>query len=137
MSVQALAARKARYATEITALQRKQRALVDELKGQYSALQVKYDRLVRPARTFLGKHVVRIGYWKEGGIFRYSLREPGETQARNVNEQQLHSVLTALKSDYGKRLYTKILFPREAEISQKDAWQFTHQILRQYDYYSR
>ena len=137
MSVQALAARKARYAKEIAALQRKQRALVDELKGQYSALQVKYDRLVRPARTFLGKHVVRIGYWKEGGIFRYSLREPGETQARNVNEQQLHSVLTALKSDYGKRLYTKILFPREAEISQKDAWQFTHQILRQYDYYSR
>jgi len=137
MSVQALAARKARYAKEIAALQRKQRALVDELKGQYSALQVKYDRLVRPARTFLGKHVVRIGYWKEGGIFRYSLREPGETQARNVNEQQLHSVLTALKSDYGKRLYTKILFPREAELSQKDAWQFTHQILRQYDYYSR
>ena len=63
MSVQALATRKARYAEEITALQVEQRALVDELKGQYSELQVKYDRLVRPARTFLGKHVVRIGYW--------------------------------------------------------------------------
>jgi len=137
MSVQSLVARKARYAKEITALQAEQRALVDELKGQYSALQVKYDRLVRPARTFLGKHVVRIGYWKEGGIFRYSLREPRETQARNVNEQQLHRSLTALKSVYGKRLYTKILFPREAELSQKDAWRFTHQILRQYDYYSQ
>jgi chromosome segregation ATPase len=137
MSVQALAALKARYAKEITALQAEQRALVDELKGQHSALQVKYDRLVRPARTFLGKYVVRIGYWKEGGIFRYSLREPRETQARNVNEQQLHRSLTALKSVYGKRLYTKILFPREAELSQKDAWRFTHQILRQYDYYSQ
>ncbi|MCS5701906.1 MAG: hypothetical protein NZ847_04650, partial [Acidobacteria bacterium] len=137
MSVQALAALKARYATEITALQAEQRALVDELKGQHSALQVKYDRLVRPARTFLGKHVIRIGYWKEGGIFRYSLREPRETQARNVNEQQLHRSLTALKSVYGKRLYTKILFPREAELSQKDAWRFTHQILRRYDYYSQ
>ena len=137
MSVQALATRKARYAEEITALQVEQRALVDELKGQYSKLQVKYDRLVRPARTFLGKHVIRIGYWKEGGIFRYSLREPRETQARNVNEQQLHRSLTALKSVYGKRLYTKILFPREAELSQKDAWRFTHQILRRYDYYSQ
>ncbi len=137
MSVQALAALKARYAKEITALQAEQRVLVDELKGQHSALQVKYDRLVRPARTFLGKYVVRIGYWKEGGIFQYSLREPRETQARNVNEQQLHRSLTALKSVYGKRLYTKILFPREAELSQKDAWRFTHQILRQYDYYSQ
>ena len=137
MSVQALATRKARYAEEITALQVEQRALVDELKGQYSELQVKYDRLVRPARTFLGKHVVRIGYWKEGGIFRYSIREPGDPQARNINEQQLHLSLTALKSVYGKRLYTKILFPREAELSQKDAWRFTHQILRQYDYYSQ
>ena len=137
MSVQALATRKARYAEEITALQVEQRALVDELKGQYSKLQVKYDRLVRPARTFLGKHVVRIGYWKEGGIFRYSIREPGDPQARNINEQQLHLSLTALKSVYGKRLYTKILFPREAELSQKDAWRFTHQILRQYDYYSQ
>ena len=137
MSVQALAALKARYAKEITALRAEQRVMVDELKGQHSALQVKYDRLVRPARTFLGKHVVRIGYWKEGGIFRYSLREPRETQARNVNEQQLHRSLTALKSVYGKRLYTKILFPREAELSQKDAWRFTHQILRQYDYYSQ
>ncbi|MDG2076462.1 MAG: hypothetical protein P8J24_07880 [Arenicellales bacterium] len=137
MSVQALATRKARYAKEITALQVEQRALVDELKGQYSKLQVKYDRLVRPARTFLGKHVVRIGYWKEGGIFRYSIREPGDPQARNINEQQLHLSLTALKSVYGKRLYTKILFPREAELSQKDAWRFTHQILRQYDYYSQ
>ena len=137
MSVQALATRKARYAEEITALQVEQRALVDELKGQYSELQVKYDRLVRPARTFLGKHVVRIGYWKEGGIFRYSIREPGDPQVRNINEQQLHLSLTALKSVYGKRLYTKILFPREAELSQKDAWRFTHQILRQYDYYSQ
>jgi len=137
MSVQALATRKARYAEEITALQVEQQALVDELKGQYSELQVKYDRLVRPARTFLGKHVVRIGYWKEGGIFRYSIREPGDPQARNINEQQLHLSLTALKSVYGKRLYTKILFPREAELSQKDAWRFTHQILRQYDYYSQ
>ena len=137
MSVQALATRKARYAEEITALQVEQRALVDELKGQYSELQVKYDRLVRPARTFLGKHVVRIGYWKEGGIFRYSIREPGDPQARNINEQQLHRSLTALKSVYGKRLYTKILFPREAELSQKDAWRFPHQILRQYDYYSQ
>ena len=137
MSVQALAARKTRYAKEITALQAEQRALVDELKGQYSALQVKYDRLARPARTFLGKHVVRIGYWKVGGIFQYSLREPGDPQARNVNEQQLHRSLAALKSSYGKRLYTKILFPREAELSQKDAWRFTHQILRQYDYYSQ
>ena len=137
LSVQALATRKARYAEEITALQVEQRALVDELKGQYSKLQVKYDRLVRPARTFLGKHVVRIGYWKEGGIFRYSIREPGDPQARNINEQQLHLSLTALKSVYGKRLYTKILFPREAELSQKDAWRFTHQILRQYDYYSQ
>ena len=137
MSVQALEALKAQYAKEITALQVEQRAMVDELKGQHSALQVKYDRLVRPARTFLGKHVVHIGYWKEGGIFRYSLREAGETQARNVNEQELHRALAALKRVYGKRLYTKILFPREAELSQKDAWRFTHQILRQYDYYSQ
>ena len=137
MSVQALEALKAQYAKEITALQVEQRAMVDELKGQHSALQVKYDRLVRPARTFLGKHVVHIGYWKEGGIFRYSLREAGETQVRNVNEQELHRALAALKRVYGKRLYTKILFPREAELSQKDAWRFTHQILRQYDYYSQ
>ena len=137
MSVQALEALKAQYAKEITALQAEQRVMVDELKGQHSALQVKYDRLVRPARTFLGKHVVHIGYWKEGSIFRYSLRETGETQARNVNEQELHRALTALKSVYGKRLYTKILFPHEAELSQKDAWRFTHQILRRYDYYSQ
>ncbi len=36
------------------------------LQGEYDDLRVKYDKLVKPARSAQGKHVVTVRYWKEG-----------------------------------------------------------------------
>ncbi|MDP6531771.1 MAG: hypothetical protein QF375_07775 [Arenicellales bacterium] len=130
------------YAEKVAAFQKERELLVTEhrqeldiLREKQTDLEVRYNRLVGPARSSVGRYVVVVKFWKELGEYRYSLREPGEFSARNVDTDELHRILGERKAQHGDKLYTRIRFPNGSEISHNEAWRFTNDILNRYDYY--
>ncbi|OQX05526.1 MAG: hypothetical protein BWK73_33420 [Thiothrix lacustris] len=102
------------------------------LQGEFTELDQKYQKLLKPARSAKGKQVVEVVYSKNG----YSIRKPGETAARSVNRSALDSELSALKTQYNADLYVKVIIPDNSSLSYNEAWRFTSEMLKKYDYYS-
>jgi len=135
-----LAYLRAQYADEVEAFSKERELLVathkaelDILRERHSDLESKYNRLVRPARSTVGRFVVEVRFWKEGDARRYSLR-PGSGAERSVSESELHQQLTAMKARHGEKLYTKVM-PDDNSLTHGEAWRFTNKILNRYDYY--
>lgn len=101
------------------------------LQGEYSQLDDKYQKLLRPARSSKGKQVVEVVYSKAG----YNIRKPGEPVLRVVGRDVLESELAGLKAQYGNALYVKVIIPDNSGLSYNDAWRFTNDMLTRYDYY--
>ncbi|QKT04682.1 hypothetical protein HUS23_13110 [Ectothiorhodospiraceae bacterium 2226] len=107
------------------------------MQGEYDELRVRYDRLVRPARTARGKEVVQVRYEKRNGEPRIQLREPTAGAFRRVDDGELHATLAALSERYPETLYVRVIFPEDSGLSYNEAWQFTNELLTRYDYYHR
>jgi len=105
------------------------------LQGEYDDLRVKYDKLVKPARSAQGKHVVTVRYWKEGKFYQIRIKDAGEDDYRVVTRTQLHQQLADLKKRYGSNLYVKLIIPDDSGLSYNEAWGFTFDVLNKYDYY--
>ncbi len=105
------------------------------LKGDYVDLEDKYNKLVRPARSTVGRFLVDIRFTQKSGINLYQIRESGEQEYRSVNLQQLHTRLGELKTRDPNNLYTRIVIPDDSGLSYNEAWKFTNDILTKYDYY--
>jgi chromosome segregation ATPase len=105
------------------------------LQNEYSELQIKYDKLFRPARSAEGKHVVTVRYWKDGDYYQLRIKDMNEDDYRVASREQLHSELAALKEKYGNKLYVKLIIPDDSGLSYNEAWGFTVEILDKYDYY--
>ena len=105
------------------------------LQGEYDELRVKYDKLIRPARSAKGKHVVTVRYSKENGQYLLRIRNSGETDYSAVSRKQLHRRLAKLKDDHSGNLYVKLIIPDDSGLSYTEAWTFTMDILDKYDYY--
>ncbi|HYQ70754.1 MAG TPA: hypothetical protein VET88_02370 [Gammaproteobacteria bacterium] len=105
------------------------------LQGEYDELRVKYDKLVRPARSAQGKHVVTVRYWKEGKYYQIRIKDSDEKDYRSVGRKELHRELADLKKQYGNSLYVKLIIPDDSGLSYNEAWGFTFDILNKYDYY--
>ena len=131
----------AKHADEILAFEKEKALLVENLqafellKGQYGDLEVAYNRLVRPARNMVGRHVVKVRYWKKSDRFHYSLQEPEQVVETEVSEDELHQRLRALKAAHPGNLYTHVLFPGGKDISHEEAYLFERAIVSRYDYY--
>jgi len=130
------------YADEVAAFAKERELLVsaqkeelDILKESHSDLESEYNRLVRPARSMVGRFVVEVRFWKEGNMRRYSLRRPGAAEA-SVSESEMHQQLTALKARHADKLYTRVM-PDDNSLTHGEAWSFTERILNRYDYYYR
>jgi len=108
---------------------------MDSLQGEYDELRVKYDKLIRPARSARGKHVVTVRYWKENGHYQLRIRDTGETDYSVVSRKELHRRLSKLKDDHPGKLYVKLIIPDDSGLSYTEAWTFTMDILDKYDYY--
>ena len=108
---------------------------MDALQGEYDELMVKYDKLIRPARSASGKHVVAVRYWKENGHYQLRIKDAGETDYSVVNRKELHRRLLQLKNDHSGELYVKLIIPDDSGLSYNEAWGFTMEILDKYDYY--
>jgi hypothetical protein len=114
------------------------RAKVDEndkrllsLQGDFTDLDKKYQKLLKPARSPKSKQIVEVIYQKTG----YSIRKPGEGSYRNIERVALESELGALKTFYGNDLYVKIIIPDNSGLSYSEGWGFTSNMLSRYDYY--
>ena len=105
------------------------------IRGEFSELQVKYDKLVKPARTSKGKHVVEVVFAKKNNKDIYRIKDTGEAALQTVSLKQLHSRLDKLKNIHGNNLYVRLILPEDSELSYNDAWKFTKDILGKYDYY--
>ena len=105
------------------------------LEEDFGSLKVKYDKLVKPARTAKGKYVVSVNYERIKGKERIRFKDSGAENYTLVSEKSLHSKLAALKKKYPKKLYIKIVIPKESGLTYNEAWTFMKDLLNKYDYY--
>jgi chromosome segregation ATPase len=108
---------------------------MEDLQGEYDELSVKYDKLIRPARSAKGKYVVTVRYWKEDGYYQLRFKDAGEEDYSVVTRKELHRRLSKLKDEQSGKLYVKLIIPEDSGLSYKEAWGFTLDILDKYDYY--
>jgi len=105
------------------------------IRGDYSDLQIKYNKLIKPARTSKGKHVVEVHYAKRDGRDVYQIRESGDGTLQTVGYDKLNQRLQALKDQHGLKLYIKLIFPEDSGLTYNEAWAFSKDVLNRYDYY--
>jgi chromosome segregation ATPase len=108
---------------------------MEDLQGEYDELRVKYDRLVRPARSAKGKYVVTVRYWKDDGYYQLRFKDADEKDYSVVTRKELHRRLSKLKEEQSGKLYVKLIIPDDSGLSYSEAWGFTLDILDKYDYY--
>lgn len=107
------------------------------LEDDFGSLKVKYDKLIKPARTAKGKYVVSVNYERIDGKERIRFKDSTDENYTIVTEKQLHSKLSDLKKKYPKQLYIKIVIPKESGLTYNEAWTFMKDLLDKYDYYSQ
>lgn len=101
----------------------------------YLVLEDKYQRLIRPARSPLGKEVVTVQYSRQNGQYRILYKEPQSDGFEPVGRKELQTRLDQLKGRWQDKLYIKIVIPEQSGLSYNEAWNFTRDILSRYDYY--
>jgi predicted nucleic acid-binding Zn-ribbon protein len=106
-----------------------------KLETDYKSLKIKYDKLVRPARSPRGKTVVEVRYYKTGNDYQIDYRGPGEADFTTATRPQLDDYLTTMKRKYPEGLYIKVILPKDSGLSYSDAWSFTNYLHKTYDYY--
>jgi predicted nuclease with TOPRIM domain len=105
------------------------------LKDDFGSLKVKYDKLIKPARTAKDKYVVSVNFERIKGKGRIRFKGIGDKNYTVITEKQMHSKLTKLKKKYPKKLYIKIVIPKESGLTYNEAWTFMKNLLNKYDYY--
>ncbi|GMR01117.1 MAG: hypothetical protein BMS9Abin19_0472 [Gammaproteobacteria bacterium] len=105
------------------------------LEDDFGSLKVKYDKLIKPARTAKGKYVVSVNFERVNGKERIRFKDSGDKNYTVVTEKQLHSKLARIKKKHPKKLYIKIVIPKESGLTYSEAWTFMKGLLDKYDYY--
>ncbi|PID44774.1 MAG: hypothetical protein CSB48_00715 [Proteobacteria bacterium] len=108
---------------------------LESLQGEFDVLDSKYQKLLRPARSSRGKHVVSVWFSKQTGREVYRIRDATEDAFKTVTRQGMASALARLKDKHGKDLYVKVIIPENSGLSYSEAWRFTTEMQRAYDYY--
>ncbi len=118
---------------------RAQRQDVEEkylvLADEYDNLKVRYDKLIRPARSARGRHLVEVRYFKKNGKRHIEWRDAGQGEFKAVSRRQLDRILANLKRQQPNGLYVKVILPKNNGLSYSEAWKFTNDLHRKYDYY--
>ena len=112
-----------------------QAGMLSSLEDDFGSLKVKYDKLIKPARMTKGKYVVSVNYERVNGKERIRFKDSGQENYTVVTNKQLHSKLAKLKKKYPKKLYIKIVIPKESGLTYNEAWTFMRGLLQKYDYY--
>lgn len=109
--------------------------LLTDLQREYASLKVKYDKLLRPARSAHGKLVIEVRYTKSQGRFLIECRGPEIPDFVTFTESELDQYLTKLKQQNPEGLYIRVILPTDSGLSYNEAWSFTNRLHKTYDYY--
>ncbi len=120
-----------RYERRIAEVQQQHTVLV----GDYKELEDKYNKLIKPSRSAIGKYVVEVRYEKQAGKVHIQFRESDHDPYQTISEAVMHKKLSALKDRYKDKLYVKIIIPDDSGLSYNEAWTFMSSVLDKYDYY--
>ena len=112
-----------------------QSRILSSLEDDFGSLKVKYDKLIKPSRTAKGKYVVSVNFERVNGKERIRFKDSGQENYTVVTKKQLHRKLTKLRKKYPKKLYIKIIIPKESGLTYNEAWAFMKGTLHKYDYY--
>ena len=104
-------------------------------RQDFSSLEDKYLKLVRPARSSHGKQVASVQYLKVNGQPTYQLKDLGSDTWEEMSRIEVFRRLGALKERWGEELYIKIVIPEDSGLSYNEAWGFTKTVLTEFDYY--
>ena len=104
-------------------------------RKDFSSLEDKYLKLVRPARSSMGKQVVSVQFLKVDGEASYLLKDLGKKNWNPLPKDVVFARLKLLKEQLGTDLYIKVVIPDDSGLSYNEAWDFTKTILSQFDYY--
>ena len=105
------------------------------LQSDYSSLEIKYNKLLRPARSSRGKTLVEVRYYKSGDSFRIDYKGPQSQGFTSISRSKLDQTLTKLKQEHPDGLYIKVILPKDSGLSYSEAWSFTNHLHQTYDYY--
>lgn len=105
------------------------------LQEDFGSLKVKYDKLIKPARSTKGKYIVTVNYERIKGKARIRFKDAGDEKFTPLTEKQLHGKLTGLKKKHPKELYIRIIIPEKSGLTYNEAWNFMLGLLKKYDYY--
>ena len=105
------------------------------LQDDFGSLKVKYDKLVKPARTARGKYVVSVYHERKNDKTITRLKDANDKDYTTLSEKELFKRLDALKKKHGNTLYVKIVIPEKSGLTYSEAWDFMKKILEKYDYY--
>ncbi|OOZ35832.1 hypothetical protein [Solemya velesiana gill symbiont] len=108
---------------------------LSSLRGEYRELKIKYDKLVRPARSPEGRYLVDVRYSKVGDAFVIDVKSQDDKEFKRVSQQVLEQKLSQLKAVKSDGLYIKVIFPEDSGLSFNEAWSFTNNLHNRYDYY--
>jgi len=79
--------------------------------------------------------VVSVNFERIKGKERIRFKDSGDKNYTVVTEKQLHSKLARIKKKHPKKLYIKIVIPKESGLTYSEAWTFMKSLLHKYDYY--
>lgn len=104
-------------------------------RQDFSSLEDKYLKLVRPARSSEGKAVASVQFRRLQGERQYQLKDVGSEQWETLSHEELYRRLGELKNRLGAELYVKVVIPDGSGLSYNEAWDFTKDVLTRFDYY--
>jgi len=101
----------------------------------FSSLEDKYLKLVRPARSSMGKQVASVQYFRSDRQLKYMFKKIGGDRWEEMSRIEVFRRLGALKERWGEDLYIKIVIPDDSGLTYNEAWGFTKTVLSEFDYY--
>ena len=101
----------------------------------FVVLEDKYNKLIGPARSPLGKMVATVQYAKKDGRHRIMFKDVDADDFEEIDRRQLDERLARLKEQLKDKLYVKVIIPEDSGLSYNEAWNFTRDILSRFDYY--
>ncbi|HIE55112.1 MAG TPA: hypothetical protein EYP90_08030 [Chromatiaceae bacterium] len=130
---------KLEFQSQQLAKARQERQNVEEkylvLAEDYDSLRIQYDKLIKPARSAKGRHLVEVRYFKRNGKYHIEWREGDSGEFKAVSLKTLHATLARLKDRHSEGLYIRVILPKASGLSYSEAWKFTNDPHRKYDYY--
>jgi len=120
---------------EIKALKDSGHSQLLSLQGDYDILDAKYKKLLRPARSSKGKFVVAVSYKKKSGKRIIRIKSNPKGSYKTVKKSELHKILVELKNKHKADLYIKVIIPESSGLTYNEAWKFTSNLQKKYDYY--